>query len=309
MAGSLTGLVGLGSLSRLPGYLQGNLEIIDCHTHFYDVNRPEGVPWPEKGTNLYRTVLPKDLRAQKMYRPVTGTIIVEASSRIEDNQWLLDLAKDDPFVVGIVGRLEPGSPDFASQLKRFKANPLFRGIRVSVDLVTGLLEKANFADLKLLADADLALDVNGGQVTPIILSKLAKKVPGLRIVLNHIGNVRISSDPPHFDWVKGIQNAGLQKNVFCKISALCGAASRDGAKPPSDMAFYKPYLDLVWNAFGEDRVIYGSDWPVSGLAGDYETQQRIVMEYAATKGPTPTIKFCSVNAKKAYKWVDRPGRR
>ena len=244
-----------------------------------------------------------------MYKPVTGTVIVEASSRIEDNKWLLDLAKDDPFVVGVVGRLEPGTPDFASQLKRFSANPLFRGIRVSVDLVTGLLEKANFADLKLLADADLALDVNGGPVTPIILSKLAKKLPTLRIVLNHIGNVRISTDPPHFDWVKGIQNAGLQKNVFCKISGLLGAAAHDGKTPPSDLAFYKPYIDVVWNAFGDDRVIYGSDWPVSGLVGDYETQQRIVMEYAESRGPVTTVKFCSLNAKKAYKWVDRPGRR
>ncbi len=306
---SLAGIVGSGAVSTARGSLQGRLDIIDCHTHFYDVNRPEGVPWPEKGSPLYRTVLPKDLRGQKMYKPVTGTVIVEASSRIEDNKWLLDLAKDDPFVVGVVGRLEPGTPDFASQLKRFSANPLFRGIRVSVDLVTGLLEKANFADLKLLADADLALDVNGGPVTPIILSKLAKKLPTLRIVLNHIGNVRISTDPPHFDWVKGIQNAGLQKNVFCKISGLLGAAAHDGKTPPSDLAFYKPYIDVVWNAFGDDRVIYGSDWPVSGLVGDYETQQRIVMEYAESRGPVTTVKFCSLNAKKAYKWVDRPGRR
>ena len=306
LAGSLAGLA---QTTQSSGVFQNNLEIIDCHTHFYDINRPEGVPWPEKGSPLYRRVLPADLRAQKMYRPVTGTVIVEASPRVEDNQWLLDLAKNDLFVVGIVGNLEPGNPAFAGQLRRFSANPLFRGIRVSVDIVTGLLEKANFADLKLLADADLALDVNGGPVTPIVLSRLAKKLPTLRIVLNHIGNVRISADPPHFDWVKGIQNAGLQKNVYCKISALRGAASHDGKAPPSNLAFYKPYIDVVWNAFGDERVIYGSDWPVSGLVGDYETQQRIAMEYAATRGPDASVKFCSVNAKKAYKWVDRPGRR
>jgi predicted TIM-barrel fold metal-dependent hydrolase len=101
----------------------------------------------------------------------------------------------------------------------------------------------------------------------------------------------------------------LQKNVFCKISGLRGAAAHDGKTPPSDLAFYKPYIDVVWNAFGDERVIYGSDWPVSGLAGDYETQQRIVMEYAESRGPVTTVKFCSLNAKKAYKWVDRPGRR
>ena len=76
------------------------MEIIDCHTHFYDPKRPQGVPWPDKGSSLYRTVLPKDLRQLEQYKPVTGTVIVEASEWVEDNQWLLDLAKNEPFIVG-----------------------------------------------------------------------------------------------------------------------------------------------------------------------------------------------------------------
>lgn len=285
------------------------LDIIDCHTHFYDPTRSEGIPWPGKGTSLYRTVLPKHLRAVKQFRRVTGTVIVEASARVEDNAWLLELAKDDPFIVGIVGNLTPGAAEFAKHVKRFAANPLFRGIRISSRLLEELLAKRAFADLKLLADHDLALDVNGGPDTPALVAKVAPELPTLRIVQNHIGNVRITSDAPPREWQEGIRAAARHPNVFCKISALVEGAARDGQKAPEDLAFYKPYIDVVWNAFGDDRVIYGSNWPVSERAADYQSLQRIVMEYAFKKGDAATAKFCSLNAKRAYKWVERPGRR
>ena len=73
--------------------------------------------------------------------------------------------------------------------------------------------------------------------------------------------------------------------------------------------FYRPYIDVVWNAFGDDRVIYGSNWPVSERAASYEMLQRIVMEYVFEKGKEATRKFCALNAKKAYKWIERSGRR
>lgn len=309
IAGSLSGLVGLGLGALAADESNADLDIIDCHTHFYDPTRPEGIPWPQKGTPLYRTVLPKHLRELKQFRRVTGTVIVEASDRVEDNAWLLELAKDDPFIVGIVGHLDPAKPDFTKHVKRFAANPLFRGIRVSSSLVDELLKKGTLHDLKLLADHDLALDVNGGPETPGIIAKLAQQLPTLRIVLNHIGNVRITSDAPPREWQEGIRAAAGHSNAFCKISALVEGAARDGKKAPGDLAFYKPYIDVVWNAFGNERVIYGSDWPVCESAADYDTMQRIVMEYAIARGTAATRQFCSLSAKRAYKWVERPGRR
>lgn len=308
IAGSVAGAVGLGLSSLLADEPAAGLDIIDCHTHFYDPTRPEGIPWPPKDSPLYRTILPQDLRALKKYRPVTGTVIVEASNRVEDNAWLLELAKNDPWIVGIVGNLTPGTPEFAGHVKRFAADPLFRGIRISVQLLQDLLQKDKTADLKLLADHDLELDVNGGPDTPTTIAKLAELLPSLRIVLNHIGNVRVTADKPPGDWQTGIQRAAKNPNVFAKISALVEGAARDGKSAPADLAFYKPYIDVVWNAFGDDQVIYGSNWPVSDGAANYETLQRIVMEYAALKGDAATRKFCSLNAKHAYKWVERPGR-
>ena len=309
IAGSIAGAAALGMRSLLADEQVAELDVIDCHTHFYDPSRPEGVPWPPKVSQLYRTVLPADLRDLVKYRKVTGTVIVEASNRVEDNAWLLELAKEDPFIVGIVGNLTPGTPDFAGHVKRFAANPLFRGIRIQVQLLKDLLQANKIDDLKLLEDHDLELDVNGGPDTPETIARLAPLLPSLRIVLNHIGNVRVTVDSPPVEWKTGIQAAAKHQNIYCKISALVEGAARDGQEAPDDLAFYKPYIDVVWNAFGDDRVIYGSNWPVSDMAASYETLQRIVMEYAAEKGVDATRKFCSLNAKQAYKWVEREGRR
>ena len=284
------------------------LDIIDCHTHFYDPSRPGGVPWPGKGSSLYRTVLPRHLRELKQHRKVTGTVVVEASPLLEDNDWLLNLAKDDPFIVGIVGYLNPDDPKFASHARRLSANPLFRGIRVNSNILKGEVTRERLKTFSLLADLDLALDVNGGPETPGLLPALARQLPSLRIALNHIGNVEITRKAPPADWEGGIRAAAKCPNVWCKVSALVEGAARGGGKAPTDTAFYRPYLDVVWNAFGDDRVIYGSDWPVCENAAEYEAMQRIVMEYAAGHGDQGTRCFVSLNAKKAYKWVERPGR-
>jgi L-fuconolactonase len=284
------------------------LDIIDCHTHFYDPARPEGIPWPEKGSSLYRTVLPKDLRALPQFRLVTGTVIVEASSAIEDNAWLLDLAKDDPFIAGVVGHLKPEAEDFADQVSRFAMNPLFRGIRISVQQLQTMLLRDDFRSLHILADHDLSLDVNGGPETPEVISQVAAELPSLRFVLNHIGNVAINGDAPPATWRNGIEAAAKHLNVFCKISALVEGASRDGKRAPEDLQFYRPYIDVVWNAFGDERVIYGSNWPVSERAADYAVLQKISLSYAMEKGPEAARRFCSLNAQTAYKWVERPGR-
>lgn len=280
-------------------------DIIDCHTHFYDPSRTHGVPWPPKDSTLYRTVLPKDLRAQAMHRPVTGTVIVEASEWIEDNQWLLDLGSSDPFIVGIVGRLDPTSGVFAQQLKRFAANPLYRGIRIWDDRVKVLLQRNELDSFRLMAQMGIAADLNGGPETVSLVDSLAQRVPDLKIVLNHIGNVAITSAPPPEPWKVAIRSAAKHPNVYCKISALVEGAARDGRKAPDDLDFYRPTLDVVWEAFGEDKVIYGSNWPVCEFAADYKTVQRLSMDYVGEKSPAALNKFCAVNAWKAYAWISR----
>jgi len=102
-----------------------------------------------------------------------------------------------------------------------------------------------------------------------------------------------------------MRGAAKAPNVFCKISALVEGAARDGKKAPLDLEFYRPTLDVVWDAFGEDKVIYGSNWPVCEFAADYRNVQRLSMEYVGQKGVEPLKKFCALNAARAYHWISR----
>lgn len=281
--------------------------IIDTHTHFYDPQRPQGVPWPGKDDkSLYRQVLPKHFEAFARPLGVVGTVVVEASPWVEDNQWVLDLAASDPFVLGLVGNLSPGKPEFAGHLKRFAANPLFRGIRVNSGPLKAGLESPEFlADIRGLADADLELDINGGPELLPLVDQLATRLPSLRIVINHVANVRI--DGPNLDaaWVAGMSAAARHPHVFMKVSALVESAARDGRQVPRDSAYYIPVLDAVWKSFGEDRLIYGSNWPVSDRAADYSTVLQIVTDFFTDKGKTAVEKFFAKNAKVAYRYRDR----
>src|SRR5215467_7528758 len=107
-----------------------SIPIIGAHIHLFDPRRPQGIPWPEKNDSvLYQAALPDRYRKIATPLGITGAIEVEASPWLEDNQWVLDVAAKDTIIVGTVGDLEPGKPEFRKQLDRFHRNPLFRGIR------------------------------------------------------------------------------------------------------------------------------------------------------------------------------------
>lgn len=282
----------------------GPLTIIDTHTHFYDPARPGGVPWPGKGDALlHRTTLPADYRAQPVAQPVTGTVVVEASGLVEDNQWILDLAAKDKFIVGFVGNLKPGEDAFAGNLKRFAANPTYRGIRVNEGaLRTGLGNAAFLADLKRLADADLELDVNGGPTLLHEVVRLAKELPTLRIVINHLANTRIDGKNVSPTWRTDLGAAAHFPRVFLKVSALVEGTGKSDGTAPRDVEYYRPWLDIAWNAFGPDRLIYGSNWPVSARFAPLATVQGIVHDYFSAKGRPALEKFFAQNAQAAYRW-------
>jgi predicted TIM-barrel fold metal-dependent hydrolase len=280
--------------------------IVDAHVHFYDPTRPEGVPWPNKKDDvLYRKTLPADFR-RAAGPSVQGVIVVEASPWLEDNQWLLDLADRAPLIVGIVGHLEPATPSFAGHLDRFAKHRLFRGIRVNGKQLAAADTLSLANDLKRLADHDLELDINGGpEMLPTVLS-VARRFPWLRIVVNHLANSPIDGKAPPREWQNGMAAVGACPNVFCKVSALVEKVQPRGAAVPESVDRYRPVLDVAWNAFGADRLIYGSDWPVSRRFATYPTVQRIAVEYFCQRGASTLEKFLSLNAAKAYKWVTRP---
>jgi L-fuconolactonase len=281
--------------------------IIDTHTHFYDPSRPQGVPWPPKNEErLYRTVLPKDYQALSKPAPVAGTVVVEASPWVEDNQWTLDLAKENRLITGLVGQLPVGTPECAALVKRFAANPLFRGLRIRpAPSRDQWRSQALTADLKRLADHDLSLDLVGGPEILEMAALLAREVPSLRIVIDHLAGVRVDGREPAAEWRQTMQSLAAHRNIFIKVSGLVEGTGRHDGQAPTDPAYYRPTLDAIWDLFGEDRLVYGSNWPVSELYAPLAVVQRIALEYFTAKGPKVVEKVFAQNAERAYRWVRR----
>lgn len=279
--------------------------VIDAHTHFYDPRRKNGVPWPGKDDKvLYRPVLPGEFAKLTKPHGVTGTVVVEASPRVEDNEWLLELAEDYPVIVGVVGRLSLSDAEFGADLKRFAKYSRFRGIRANASEAKAALDDAKQLDrIKALSDNGLTLDLNGGADTFVVAARVAEKVPKLHVVVNHMGNPQIDGKEPPAEWLKALKTgADAGATVFCKFSALVdGTRKRDGA--PTDAAFYKPVADAVWKAFGPERLLFGSNWPVSDLYAKYETVFALASGYAdAQKGRAAVL---GATATKAYRLEGR----
>lgn len=307
LAASAVGLA--AGVAVTAGARESLTQKVDTHTHFYDPTRPEGVPWPAQNDPvLYRRVLPADYRAIAEPRGITGTVVVEASPWVEDNQWVLDLAAKDPFVLGLVGHLQPGTEEFARHFPRFAQNPKFLGIRVGAEALGKGLEQLEYVtDLQRLASAGRELDVNGPPRLLELIPKLTQAAPDLRVVINHLANVRIDGDKLPDEWSRQLRAAAKSKNVFLKVSALVEGAAQGGREAPRDPAYYGPVLKFVWDVFGEDRVIYGSNWPVSARFAPYEVVQEIVESFAKERGAEATEKFFWRNALAAYRWPVRRG--
>ena len=285
----------------------GGSTVIDAHTHFYDPTRASGVPWPPRDDKLlYRPVLPKNYRALPVPRPVTGTVVVEASPWIEDNQWALDLAAREPLIVGFVGNLPVGTEAFAGHLKRFAAHSLFRGIRLRDRKLEGALDDSAFvSDLKLLAEHDLSLDVVGGMEILPFADRLAKEAPGLRIIVDHLAGVVVDGKAPPADWVRQMRPLAGRPGIYCKLSGLVEGTGRADGSAPRDTEFYRPVLDAMRTMFGPERLIYASDWPVSERFAPLAAVQGIVEDYFRSYGRLAQEMVFWQSAKAAYRWVRR----
>jgi len=284
----------------------GKLGIVDTHTHFYDPSRPQGVPWPPDKSPLYRTVLPDDWKRVAKPCGVTQTIVVEASKWLDDNDWVLELAAGEPAIVGFVGNVPPDLPEFAVNVKRLARNPVFRGIRVSGKALQAGVENGEFlSGMKLLAELDLSLDVVGGPDMLSATARLSREVPDLRIIIDHVGN---PGPPDKLSdlWKDGMREAGKGGEVFCKVSAVAEqAGNEEWGTAPQDAGYYQPILNHVWECFGEDRVVFGSNWPMSDKATPYEFLFRLVDEYFTSKGEVVRHKYFRGNSMAAYRWKAR----
>ncbi len=288
--------------------MKAPVPIIDTHIHLFDTTRPQGVPWPSKDNAvLYRPALPARFRALAAPLGVAGAIEVECSPWLEDNQWVLDVAAKDTIIVGTVGNLEPGKPEFRRELERFQRNPLFRGLRYGNlwgrDLGVELAKPEFVAGLKMLAAGGLVLDTANPTVRLLQdVVRVTDLAPELRIVVDHMPRLA----PPREGEARAAYERVLRelvkrRQVYIKVSGVL-------RKGITDPAFYRSRLDELWETFGPGRLLYGSDWPNSDPAGSYADALRLVRDYFTAKGPEAAEKYFWRNSREAYRWVKRePG--
>jgi L-fuconolactonase len=303
----LAGMAGIASQS-----IQAQpapIPIIDAHIHLFDTTRPQGVPYPDKNNaKLYLPALPE--RYRKIAQPlgVVGAVEIEASPWIEDNLWVLDIAAKDTIVVGTVGNLEPGKPEFPEYLERYHRNPLFRGIRYGNlwgrDIGAELGKPEFISGLKLLADADLVLDTANPRPELIeSMVRVTDKVPNLRIVIDHLPQLDPPAESAAFkQYEANLYQLAKRPQVYVKISEVL---RRVNNRVPSDLNFYRPRLDQLYDIFGENHLIYGSDWPNADNWAPFETGLSIVREYFTGKGRTAAEKYFWKNSVAAYRWIRR----
>jgi L-fuconolactonase len=276
-------------------------EIIDCHVHLWTLARPDGVSWIKKDDPvLYRDFLPNDHEPLAKAAGVTGVVIVQAGQSLPDNQWNLDTTGDNKkFYRGVVGNLSLviGTDEFEPLLTQLCKDPRYLGYRLS-GRYQEKLSDAFYQHLELTAEKGKSVDILVGQYSLKDVDAIARKVPKLRIILDHFGNLRLSDKPLDPQWVKDVRAVAKNPNVFCKVSALYGRVDQQPA--PKDIAFYRPILDLAYECFGEDRLIFGSDWPVSRTTGDYASVLTLTRAYFDGKGPAVCEKLFHANAIRFY---------
>lgn len=247
---------------------------------------------------LKRDFMPGEFSRDMESCKTTGSIAVQADQSEEETEFLLSLAAQNSFIKGVVGWVDLQAADVAERLAHFAANPWFKGVRHIVQAETDetfMLRPAFLRGIEALAGYNLTYDIliNPNQLGMAL--ELVRQFPSQPFVLDHIAKPLIK-DQIFDPWKQQIQELAKCPNVYCKVSGLITEADWH-AWGPEDIY---PYLDVVFEAFGTGRLMFGSDWPVCQLAGGYEIACELLTAYLKPLSEEDKNKIWGQNAVKFY---------
>lgn len=270
---------------------------IDSHQHFWKYD-PIRYSWiSESMKSLRRDFSPEDLEPILNKNNFDGCIAVQADQSEEETEMLLQLGAENDLIKGVVGWVDLTSPEVGDRLQYFSENPLFKGVRHTFFDERGefMLDPAFQRGIARLKDFRLTYDILVFDYQLSGAVELVKKFPDQPFVLDHMGKPK-NSQELSAEWVRNIEALASFSNVYCKISGLVTEADQLQWKKED----FSPYLDVVYKAFGGDRLMFGSDWPVCLAAASYGEVVSIVEDYLSGCSEEVKEKIFGVNAEKFY---------
>ncbi len=270
--------------------------LFDSHLHLYDPSRPEGIPWPQPGDAIHGPRLPADYWSLAGPAGVVGALVVEASPRRLDNDWILRTLDQDSRLVGYIGNLDPLASTFHDDLDRLSADRRFRGIRYGNlwgrDLLADQQQPGFIDGLAHVAERGLVLDSANPDARLIkALLALSDRLPELRIVIDHLPNAA------DLAFTADLQALAGRPQVMAKLAEIPQTDSQGLIRDPS---FYRDVLARLFELFGEDRCFFGSDWPNSDHLADFTTTVGLVKACLTTQPGPIQEKFFLHNAPRLY---------
>jgi L-fuconolactonase len=256
---------------------------VDAHVHLWRLARGDNVALSPAMTPIYRDLEPPDLKPRLDAAGVARIVVVQAAETLAEALFLLGLARKFSWISGIIAWVEPGSPAIEEEVAALSWNSCVKGVRPIRDdnrSIAWMLDARLDRGWQALSTAGLSLDilVQNWRELPIA-TELARRHPGLSIILDHCAKPDIASglfDP----WAAAIADFASRPNVACKLSGLLNCAA-----PGAGVDEVRPYADHVIDAFGAPNVMWGSDWPPLDLAADYATWKHV--SDAILAGRTP----------------------
>ncbi|MFC4871699.1 amidohydrolase family protein [Negadavirga shengliensis] len=275
------------------------MNIIDSHQHFWKY-KPERYPWISgKMPALKKDFSPADLKPIYKVHGISGCVAVQAVQDEEENHFLLDLAASHSFIFGVVGWIDLQSPDLRERLNAYLPFQKLKGFRhvLQDEADPDFILRPDFQKgLEAIFEAGYSYDllVYPHQLKGAI--KTVKNFPEAAFVLDHIAKPDVRSNRLG-EWEDLMEELAGSSSVFCKLSGMVTEADWDSWHVED----FFPYLDVVIEAFGEDRVMYGSDWPVCLLAADYGQVKDILDKYLEDYPDETKAKIWGGNAAGFYR--------
>lgn len=272
---------------------------IDAHQHFW-IYTPQEYGWIDDSmTALRRNFLPADLAPELQTNGFDGSIAVQARQSLDETRWLLELADHSPQILGVVGWADLRANDISSQLKSLAANPKLVGIRHIVQSEPNdrfLLQRGFLEGIAALEEFGLAYDILIYTRHLPVATEFVHRFPRQRFALDHLAKPPVKTNEIN-TWEQGIRSLAAFPNVHCKLSGLVTEADWQHWMPEQ----IKPYLDVVFDCFGPERLMIGSDWPVCLVAASYTRAISIVKDYISARPPHSQSAVLGDNAARFYR--------